>query len=300
MSLYEEGAFELKDQVSRFIPSFADAARVPAGLGAAARDRAGDRADAHLAPAHPHLGAHLRLPPRASRRRHVPRRRLRVGLAAEAGPRRVLRRLGVDPAAVPARHRVELRRVDRRARPRVRGRRRQAARRGLRERIFEPLGMAETAFFAPEHDHDRLAALYVANPADGTALRMDAMGDAAKSPPAAFMGGGGLVSTAADYHRFCTMLLNGGELDGARVLGPHTLAYMASNHLPGARRPRGVRPPAVRRDDLRRRRLRPRLRRAAGRGRQQDAGRATASSSGAGRRAPRSGSTRPRASPSSS
>jgi CubicO group peptidase (beta-lactamase class C family) len=104
----------------------------------------------------------------------------------------------------------------------------------LRERIFEPLGMVDTGFHVPEADLDRLAALYVANPADRTALRLDAMGDAAKSRPAAFMGGGGLVSTTADYHRFCTMLLRGGELDGARILGPRTLDYMTRNHLPGA------------------------------------------------------------------
>jgi len=103
----------------------------------------------------------------------------------------------------------------------------------LRSRVFEPLGMTDTAFSAAPHDHDRLAALYVPNPSTGTALRYDAFGDAAKSAPAFLSGGGGLVSTAADYHRFCTMLLNGGELDGARVLGPRTLAYMTRNHLPG-------------------------------------------------------------------
>jgi CubicO group peptidase (beta-lactamase class C family) len=101
------------------------------------------------------------------------------------------------------------------------------------ERIFGPLDMTETWFQAPESEHGRLAALYIANPADGTALRFDAMGDAAKAPPAFLSGGGGLVGTARDYHRFCLMLLNGGELDGARLLSDRTLAYMTQNHLPG-------------------------------------------------------------------
>jgi CubicO group peptidase (beta-lactamase class C family) len=103
----------------------------------------------------------------------------------------------------------------------------------LRERIFEPLGMGETAFSAV--DADRLAALYV--PMPGTeprqAVRMDPMGEAAKHPPQWLSGGGGLVSTAADYHRFCQLLLNGGELDGVRLLGTRTLRYMTRNHLPG-------------------------------------------------------------------
>jgi CubicO group peptidase (beta-lactamase class C family) len=93
--------------------------------------------------------------------------------------------------------------------------------------------MTDTAFSAAPHDHDRLAALYVPLPGAGKATRYDAMGDAATSPPPALFGGHGLVSSAADYHRFASMLLGGGELDGARVLGPRTLDYMTRNHLPG-------------------------------------------------------------------
>jgi len=51
--------------------------------------------------------------------------------------------------------------------------------------------------------------------------------------PKLLSGGGGLVSTLADYHRFTRMLLNGGELDGARIVSPHSLKLMAANHLPG-------------------------------------------------------------------
>src|ERR671915_1281063 len=59
------------------------------------------------------------------------------------------------------------------------------------------------------------------------------MGNDALSPPDCLSGGGGLVSTAADYHRFARMLLGEGELDGVRLLGDRTVRYMARNHLPG-------------------------------------------------------------------
>ena len=101
------------------------------------------------------------------------------------------------------------------------------------ERIFRPLGMTDTAFWAPEADHDRLAALYVALPGHADPVRMDAMGDAAKTSPTFLSGGAGLVSTAADYHRFTQMLLRGGELERARLLGTRTVRYMTRNHLPG-------------------------------------------------------------------
>ena len=101
----------------------------------------------------------------------------------------------------------------------------------LDEHVFGPLGMTDTAFYAK--DIDRLAALYIPTPGTLQAMRMDAMGDAAKAKPDCLSGGGGLVSSAADYHRFNTMLLNGGELDGVRLLGTRTVQYMAQNHLPG-------------------------------------------------------------------
>jgi CubicO group peptidase (beta-lactamase class C family) len=99
------------------------------------------------------------------------------------------------------------------------------------ERIFGPLGMGETSFWV--EDAERLATLYSPDPRTGRALRNDAMGEAVLSPPDALSGGGGLVSSAADYHRFTQMLLNEGELDGVRLLGPRTVRYMATNHLPG-------------------------------------------------------------------
>ena len=101
------------------------------------------------------------------------------------------------------------------------------------ERIFAPLGMVDSGFVVPEAQRDRLAALYTPTPGTRVAMRVDTMGNRALEPPVCLSGGGGLVSTAADYHRFALMLAGGGELDGVRLLGPRTIRYMASNHLPG-------------------------------------------------------------------
>ena len=70
-------------------------------------------------------------------------------------------------------------------------------------------------------------------PEAGTAIRYDALGDFAKQPPKAAMGGQGLCGTTGDYLRFMAMLAGRGELDGVRIVAPHTIDYMASNHLPG-------------------------------------------------------------------
>jgi CubicO group peptidase (beta-lactamase class C family) len=100
------------------------------------------------------------------------------------------------------------------------------------ERIFGPLGMIDTQFFVEGDDAQRLAALYIPGP-DGRATRSNAMGAAALRPPAFLSGGGGLVSSAADYLRFARMLAGRGQLDGVRLLGSRTVRRMTSNHLPG-------------------------------------------------------------------
>src|SRR5262249_48413655 len=92
-------------------------------------------------------------------------------------------------------------------------------------------------FSVGDADAERLAALYTPG-AGRKAARLDALGNAARARPALLSGGGGLVSTAADYHRFPQMLLRradspAGELDGTRLLSPRTVGYMARNHLPG-------------------------------------------------------------------
>ena len=103
----------------------------------------------------------------------------------------------------------------------------------MEEHIFAPLGMKDTAFFVPEAKQPRLAALYDADPATGQLIPAveGAWRDVGK-PPAAPLGGGGLVSTAADFARFAQMILNKGELSGVRILKPETVALMTQNHLP--------------------------------------------------------------------
>src|SRR3954451_9384203 len=101
----------------------------------------------------------------------------------------------------------------------------------LAARVLGPLGMSDTGFHAPESEHGRLAALYTPHPETGRATFTPAS-EAAKHPPACLSGGGGLVSTAGDYLRFCRMLLAGGELDGVRLLGPRTLRLMTSKQPP--------------------------------------------------------------------
>jgi CubicO group peptidase (beta-lactamase class C family) len=103
----------------------------------------------------------------------------------------------------------------------------------LRNEIFDPLGMVDTGFHVPEHQHDRLAALYAMAPGLTEKVRYDALGETYKHVPQWFSGGGGLVSTSADYLRFVRMLLGGGTLDDTRLLSPRTLRYMTRNHLPG-------------------------------------------------------------------
>lgn len=100
----------------------------------------------------------------------------------------------------------------------------------FRSRIFDPLGMDDTGFAAPESDLDRCAALYVFAPGKGMNRLASARSMTRPSP--LLSGGGGLVSSADDYLRFCRMLLGGGALDGVRLLSPRTLDFMLRNHLP--------------------------------------------------------------------
>src|SRR5580692_9253762 len=101
----------------------------------------------------------------------------------------------------------------------------------LRERILDPLGMNDTDFFVPPGKAGRFAACYAADKG-GIQLQDDPATSSFLSPPSFISGGGGLCSTAADYLTFCRALLNRGELDGVRLVGPKTLALMTSNHLP--------------------------------------------------------------------
>ncbi|MFW2447492.1 beta-lactamase family protein [Erythrobacter sp. A30-3] len=98
--------------------------------------------------------------------------------------------------------------------------------------IFAPLGMTDTHFGVAEGQSERLVDAYAYQP--GHAPKMINAGATSKlNEPGAFdSGGGGLIGTIADYHRFSTMLLNGGELDGARIVSPKTIRLMRTNHLP--------------------------------------------------------------------
>jgi CubicO group peptidase (beta-lactamase class C family) len=116
----------------------------------------------------------------------------------------------------------------------------------LSERIFKPLGMVDTAFFVPEDKRLRLAAMYghpdisthTVSQIVATALAgRNLPSDVAKTYPIGntttfARGGHGLFSTSMDYFRFAQMLLNGGELDGQRILAPKTVELIHSNHLP--------------------------------------------------------------------
>ncbi len=104
----------------------------------------------------------------------------------------------------------------------------------LRERIFTPLGMVDTDFYVPPEKTQRLAAIYSSTTnVDPQLINPNevANGDVRK-PTACPSGGGGLVSTTADYLRFASMLLNGGELDGSRLVSPLTIKRMATNAVP--------------------------------------------------------------------
>jgi CubicO group peptidase (beta-lactamase class C family) len=103
----------------------------------------------------------------------------------------------------------------------------------LRNRILQPLRMVDTDFSVPPAKASRFAACYSAMPDARMQLQDDPQTSAYLRPPTFVSGGGGLVSTVADYLRFCRMLLNGGELDGARILSPKTIELMTANHLPG-------------------------------------------------------------------
>ena len=102
----------------------------------------------------------------------------------------------------------------------------------LRQRIFEPLGMVDTAFHVGDDKAQRLAQCYQQAPSGSL---VPIAGHSFRAPPAAPSGGGGLVSTARDYMRFCEALRCGGVLGDARLLGPKTVALMRMNHLPGGR-----------------------------------------------------------------
>lgn len=102
----------------------------------------------------------------------------------------------------------------------------------FKERIFKPLKMKDTAFHVPAKKVDRFAACYGPNLTGGLRIVDDPNKSRYLKKPSILSGGGGLVSTARDYMRFCQMLLNKGRLDGKRLLRPETVEMMTTNQLP--------------------------------------------------------------------
>jgi CubicO group peptidase (beta-lactamase class C family) len=102
------------------------------------------------------------------------------------------------------------------------------------DHIFQPLGMRDAGFYVPADKRDRFVTLYRTGSngelvADPSASRREGNYDVQPPMPS---GGGGMVSTAEDYYRFATMLLDGGELNGNRILAPSSARLMMSNHVP--------------------------------------------------------------------
>jgi len=110
----------------------------------------------------------------------------------------------------------------------------------FREQIFQPLKMEDTGFYVPEGSHSRLSRLYTPDDEGilqlATPERIKAAGRRVRdfTRPASFLsGGGGLVSTAADYLKFAQMLLNGGHYGGAKILSGESVQLMTMNQLEG-------------------------------------------------------------------
>jgi len=103
----------------------------------------------------------------------------------------------------------------------------------FREKIFGPLGMDDTGFDVPRDKIERLTDCYTFVPGKGRIMYDQGAKSAWSRAPMLVSGGGGLVSTTLDYHRFCRMCLDGGTLDGARILSRKSLDLMTMNHLPG-------------------------------------------------------------------
>jgi CubicO group peptidase (beta-lactamase class C family) len=112
----------------------------------------------------------------------------------------------------------------------------------LQQHLFEPLGMVDTGYFVEEDEIDRLSARYEKQP-DGSLKQYDKRADRYATEPVFFAGDSGLVSTAADYFRFAQMLLNGGEIDGVRILSPATVDFMTKNQIPGGAERNFMTPP---------------------------------------------------------
>jgi CubicO group peptidase (beta-lactamase class C family) len=232
MTLYEQGHFQLNDPVSRFIPAWRDHKVWVSGEGSSMET---------MAPARPmtmrHVLSHAGGLTYGATNHPVDRVYREVGVGRGTGE--TLSAFADKLAKVPLRYQpgeswmyslstdvcgylVEA----------ISGKRFDQY---LQATIFDPLDMKDTSFMVAARKADRFAANYERN-ADKTLKLID---DPERSnylkQPTFFSGGGGLTGTTADYLRFCEMLRRGGELDGARILGPRTIELMHRNHLAGGK-----------------------------------------------------------------
>ncbi len=232
MTLYEHGRFQLDDAVHKYIPAFRDLRVYEAGNYPTFATRPVER-PMTIRDVLTHTSG---LTYGFMERTNVDRAYRRLGIGDRNGTlAEMMETLGTLPLEFSpgtkwnysvstdvAAHLVE----------RISGRRFDAF---VREEIIEPLGMVDTAFHVPDDKLDRFATNYSRNPDKSLRVEDDPETSPYRTEPTFFSGGGGLVSTAGDYLRFCQMLLNGGSLDGARILGLKTIELMTQNHLPGGR-----------------------------------------------------------------
>lgn len=232
MMLYEAGKFQLDDPVARFIPELADM-RVLRTDSSGIDDTVPAHAPITIANLLTHTSGFTYSFGTSGVSRHYAEERL--DFATDAGPlAEVVERL----SALPLIHQPGSRwhygvstdvlglLVER-----ISGQRFDVF---LQQRILEPLAMPDTSFELDEDKKERFASLYTPHES-GTGLHRvdDARSSRFSRPVTTFSGGGGLLSTAADYHRFTQMLLNRGTLGEVRLLGRKTVDYMTLNHLPG-------------------------------------------------------------------
>ena len=233
MMLYEQGAFELKDPVSRFIPSFADARvyRSGSALNAVTEPVVEPVRIWHLLTHTSGLtyGFHYSHPVDAMYRRAGFEWGSPHGMDLEACCDAWA---GLPLLFQPGREWNYGVNTD------VLGRVVEVASgqtldEFFADNIFGPLHLADTGFSIDDAASERMAALYAPAPGTRVATPMDDIGSSPTQRPTCLSGGGGLIGSAGDYHRFTQMLLRGGELDGVRLLGTRTVSYMTRNHLPG-------------------------------------------------------------------
>lgn len=235
MTLYEEGRFQLRDPVAKWLPEFAEM-QVASPLTYQGLGRARYTTAAAAGPITvQHLLTHTSGLPNTYRGITKPD----FDQIAQGGPGDTLADFSARVAALPLNFNPgdawEYGRATDLVGLLVEVISGQRFDRFLQTRLFDPLGMTDTHFFLPEEKLNRFSALYRPDEERGLAVteRPTVASRWVRKPHTYFSGAGGLVSTARDYFRFQQMMLNGGELDGVRILGRKTVELMTLNHIGG-------------------------------------------------------------------